>query len=88
MSKPCLQLIHCSDGIRPDAKRRKRGRSFRPLVIQGGAPVPRENTWEPVFKLMDLGLLVSHFNYLAFLQASVTVIEAYNWTDPKKGRLD
>ena len=84
MSKPCLQLIHCSDDIRPDAKRRQPRRSFQPLVIQGGAPAPSESTWEPVFKLMDLGLLVAHFNYLAFLQASVTVMEAYNWTDPKK----
>ncbi len=84
MSKPCLQLIHCSDGIQPSAKRRQHGRGFRPLVIQGGAPVPRESTWEPAFKLMDLGLLVAHFNYVAFLQVSATVIEAYNWTDPKK----
>jgi hypothetical protein len=84
MSQPRLQLIHCSNGVRTGAKPRRHGRGFRPLVIQGGAPAPTASTWEPVFKLVELGLLVSQFNYLAFLQASVTVMEAYNWTDPKK----
>ncbi len=84
MSQPRLQLIHCSNDVRAGAKHRQRGRSFRPLVIQGGAPAPRASSLEPVFKLVELGLLVSQFNYLAFLQASVTVMEAYNWTDPKK----
>jgi hypothetical protein len=86
MSKPRLELIHCSNAIRPRAKHEQQGRSFRPVVIHGGAPArsaPRETSWEAVLKLIDLGLLVSHLNYLAFLQASITVLEAHNWTDPE-----
>jgi len=84
MSKPRLQLIHCSDGIRPVAKRPQHGRSFRPLVIHGGASVPRESSWDAAFKLVDLGFSISHVNYLAFLQAGIAVLDAYNWTDPEK----
>jgi hypothetical protein len=84
MSKPHLQLIHCSNGIRPVAKRRQHGRSFRPLVIHGGASVPRESSWDAAFKLIDLGFLISHLNYLAFLQTGITVLDAYNWTDLEK----
>ena len=87
MSKPRLQLIHCSNDIRPRAKHRQHGRSFRPLVIHGGArarSVPTESSWEAALKLIDLGLLISHVNYLAFLQASKIVLEAHNWTDPEK----
>ena len=85
MSKPRLLLIHCSNGIRQGAKHGQRGRSFRPLVIHGGArarSAPRESSWEAAFELVNLGLLVSHSNYLAFLQASITVLEACNRTDP------
>jgi hypothetical protein len=46
--------------------------------------VPRESSWEAALKLIDLGLLISHVNYLAFLQASKIVLEAHNWTDPEK----
>jgi len=91
MSKPRLQLIHCSNDIRPRAKRRQHGRSFRPLIIHGGArarSVPRESSWEAALKLIDLGLLISHVNYLAFSQASKIVLEAHNWTDPEKDQLD
>ena len=87
MSKPRLRLIHCSNGVRPRAKHRQHGRSFRPLVIHGGArerSVPRESSWEAALKLIDLGLLISHVNYLAFLRASKIVLEAHNWTDPEK----
>jgi hypothetical protein len=83
MSKPHLLLIHCSNGIRSGAKHRQH-RRFRPLVIHGGAPVPRESSWEAALKLIDLGFSISHVNYLTFLQASITVLDAYNWTDPKK----
>ena len=85
MSKPRLQLIHCSNGIRPGAK--QRGRSFRPLVIRGGAlarSAPRESSWEAALELINLGLLVSHVNYLAFLQTSITVLDACNRTGPEK----
>jgi hypothetical protein len=87
MSKPRLQLIHCSNGIRPEAKHPQRGRSFRPSVIHGGAraiSAPRENSWEAAVDLINLGFLISHVSYLAFLQASLTVLETYNRTDPEK----
>jgi hypothetical protein len=87
MSKPRLRLIHSSDGIRPGARQRQHGRSFRPLVIDGGArarSVPGEKSWEAARVLFDLGLLISHGNYLAFLAASKTVLEACCWTDPEK----
>ena len=83
MSKPRLLLIHCSNGIRPRTKHRQRGHSFRPLVIHGGArarSAPRESSWEAALELINLGLLVSHGNYLALLQASITVLEACNRT--------
>jgi hypothetical protein len=82
MSKPRLLMIYCSNGIRPRAKHRQHSR-FRPLVIHGGRPC-RESSWEAALKLIDLGFSISHANYLAFLQVSITVLNAYNWTDPKK----
>src|ERR1700693_1162831 len=88
MSKPRLQLIHCSNGIRPEAKHRRHGRSFRPLVIQGGRAseirAERESSWEAALELINLGFSISHRNYLAFLHASITVLGAYKWTDPEK----
>jgi hypothetical protein len=87
MSKPRLLLIHCSDGVRRAAKHRQRGRSFRPLVIHGGArarSVPRESSWEATLELINLGFSISHGNYLAFLRASTTVLGAYNRTNPEK----
>src|ERR1700738_534324 len=87
MSKPRLRLIHCSNRIRPRAKHRQHGRSFRPLVILGGArarSAPEEGSWKAALKLIDLGFLACQLNYLAFLQASLTVLEAHNWTDAEK----
>jgi hypothetical protein len=46
--------------------------------------VPGESSWEAALKLIDLGFLISQVNYLAFLQASITVLDAYNWTNPEK----
>jgi hypothetical protein len=80
-------LIHCSNGIQPGEKRRERGRSFRPLVIHGGARArsePRQSSWEAALELINLGFLISGRNYLGFLQASITVLDAYNRTDPEK----
>jgi hypothetical protein len=87
MSKPRLQLIHCSNDIPPRAKHRQHGRSFRPVVIHGGArarSAPRESSLETVLKLINLGFLVHQLNYLAFLQASLAALESHNWTDPEK----
>src|SRR6202035_4369264 len=87
MSKPRLLLIHCSNGVRPGAKHPQRGRGFRPLVVHGGArarSVPRESSWEAALKLFDLGFLACQLNYLAFLQASLTILETHNWTDAEQ----
>jgi hypothetical protein len=87
MSKPSLQLIHCSNSIRPGAKRRQNGRSFRPFVINGGALVRSaagERSWEAALELIDLGFLVFYRNYFACLGASATVLGGPNGTDPEK----
>jgi hypothetical protein len=85
MSKPHLLLIHCSNGARPEAKHRQRGRRFRPVVIHGGArarSAPRESLWEAA---LELSILVFQFPMaITLLQASMTVIEAYNRTDLEK----
>jgi hypothetical protein len=81
MSKPRLVLVHCSNGIRPKAKHRHHGSSFQPLVIQGGArarSVPGESSREAALKLIELGFLVFQINNLAFLEASIRVLEACN----------
>ena len=91
MSKPRLQLIHCSNGIRLEGKPRHHGRSFRPLVIHGGArakSATKESAWEAALELMDLSFSISLRNYRAFLQASITILEAYNRTDPEKDQLN
>ena len=82
MSKPRLLSIDCSNGVRSRAKHRQRGRGFRPLVIHGGArakSAPRESSYEAALELINLGFLICHGNYLAFLQANITFLEAYNW---------
>ena len=87
MPKPRLRLVHSSNGTRLGVVYRPRDRSFRPLVIQGGARAKsalRENSWEAGLKLINLGFLASCRNYLAFLQASMAVLEACNRTDPDK----
>jgi hypothetical protein len=85
MSKPRLQLIHSSNGIRPAAKRGQSGRSFRPLVIDGGlSSVSGEQCREAALELFDLSLLVFYGNYLAFLEANMAVLKGLNWTDPEK----
>ena len=85
MSKPRLQLIHCSNGIRPRAKRRQNGRSFQPLVIDGGVKSAlAEHSWETALALFNLGLHVCHGNYLAFLEASMIILNDLDGTDPER----
>ena len=85
MSKPSLQLIHCSNGIRPGARRPQNGRSFRPLVIDGGLKsAPGGHSWETALELFNLGLHVCYGHYLAFLEASTIIPNDPNWTDPEK----
>jgi len=85
MPKARLHLIVCSDG--PEARDRRRDRGFRPSVIDGGKrtiAVPAGYPWQALLELFDLGLLVSQANYLAFVAASLAVLEHHGWTDPKQ----
>jgi hypothetical protein len=85
MPKPSLQLIHCSNGIQPGAKRRQNSSSFRPFVIPGGMQsLPGERSWEAALELIGLGFLVCCANYLAVLEASTTVLAGSNWIDHEK----
>jgi hypothetical protein len=45
---------------------------------------PGQRSWQAAFELVDLGLFVFYGNYLAFLEASMTVLGSPNWTDPEK----
>lgn len=82
MSKPSLQLIHCSNGIRPGARRAHTGRSFRPLVIDGGVKsVPGRHSWEIALELFDLGLHACYGNYLALLEVSMIILNDPNGTE-------
>ena len=87
MSKPRLRLINCSNGVRLGGKPRHHGRSFRPLVIQGGAPAksaPEVSAWEVALELMILSFSIYNTNCRAFLQASITVLEACNRNVPEQ----
>lgn len=81
MSKPSLQLIHCSNDIRPGARRRQNSGSFQPYVILGGASSVQAEPWEAALDLVDFGVLVCYENYLAFLEASAAVLRGLNRTD-------
>ena len=85
MSKPSLQLIHCSNSIPAGARRRYANRSFRPEIIAGGMrPATKEQPWETTaLELFGLGVLVICGNYLALLEASMAVLSGSNWTDPE-----
>jgi hypothetical protein len=85
MSKPNLQLIHCSNGIPLRANHRQKSRSFRPLVIDGGVRSVRgEPCWEATLELFDLSLLVFHQNYFAFLEAHMAVFWGLRRKGPEK----
>jgi hypothetical protein len=87
MPKPSLRLVHSSNGSRLEVEYRPRDRSFRPLVIKGGArakSAPAESPWEAAFSLFSLGFLASCHNYVAFLQTSIAILEASNRTDPAR----
>jgi len=85
MPKARLHLIVCSDG--PEARDRRRERSFRPSVIDGGKQAIAVSAGDPLqawLELFDLGVLVSRTNYLAFFTASLTALEHHAWADPKQ----
>lgn len=85
MSKSNLQLIHCSNGIPLRTKRRQNGRSFRPLVIDGGVKSVRgEPCWEAALELFDLGLLVFHQSCFALLEAHMAVLRGLHRQRPEK----
>jgi hypothetical protein len=89
MSKPSLHLIHSSNGVRPGGKRRRTRRSFRPFVIDGGVKsVPSVRSWDAAPEFIDVGFLAFYRIYLAYLEASATVLCAPYWTDPEKTQLD
>ena len=81
MSRPRLQLVHSSNGSLPGALHRQRKRGFRPLVMQGGRAKSAPSSWETGLELFNLGFLASGLGYLAFLQASVTVLEICSRAD-------
>jgi hypothetical protein len=84
MPKARLHLIVCSDG--PEARDRRRERSFRPSVIDGGKRAIAGPAGDPLqawLELFDLGVLVSRTNYLAFVAASLTALEHHAWAYPK-----
>jgi len=84
MPKARLHLIVCSDG--PEAKDRRRERSFQPSVIDGGkrtTAMPAGDPLQAWLELFDLGVLVSRTNYLAFVTASLTALEHHAWAYPK-----
>jgi hypothetical protein len=85
MSKPSLQLIHCSNRIRLGTKRRQNSSGFRPFVIAGGMQsMQDERLWEAALELIGLGLLASYANYLAFLEVSTTALAGSNCIDHEK----
>jgi hypothetical protein len=86
MSKTRLQLIDCSNDIRPGGKHRQHARNSRPLVIDGRARARSVggSSSETALELVGLGFLISHANYLALLEASITVLGSHNWNDPEK----
>jgi len=85
MPKPSLKLIHCSNGIRPGARRRQSSDGFRPFVIPGGMlSIPGEPSWQTAFHLIGLGFLFSYANYLAFLEAGMSGLTGSNRIDHEK----
>lgn len=89
MSKPSLQLIHSSNGVRPGTKRRQPRSGFRPFVIDGGMrSVPSVRAEEASPELIDVGFLAFYRIYLAYLEASATVLGGSPWINPEKTQLD
>ena len=85
MSKPSLQLIHCSNSIPAGAKRRHEQAQLPARDHRWWREVrDREHPWETALELFGLGVLVFCGNYLALLEASTTVLNGSNWTDPEK----
>ena len=46
--------------------------------------MPDERSWGAALELIGLGFLASYANYLAFLEASTTVLADANWFDHEK----
>jgi hypothetical protein len=87
MPKPNLRLIHCSNGVPLRADYGQKRRSFRPHVIaEGVRSVHGEPGWDATLKLFDLGLLVFHQNYFAFLEAHMAFLWGLHGSARKPGR--
>ena len=73
MSKTHLKIIHCSSNPRLQTISKLHGRSFTPRVINGrDRPATNlcECSWTLAFCLIELGLLISDWNYRGFLLTS------------------
>ncbi len=82
-----LHLILCSDDVEPETRRQRGERSFQPSVVDGGkqtTSVPADNPWTDLLDFFDLGVVVSHASYLAFLKASLAALESRDWAHPKQ----
>ena len=78
MSRARLHLIHCSGDIEPQARNRRRERSFQLTVIDGGRQAivaERADPWEALLGVFDQVLRVAEANYAAILAASLTTLE-------------
>jgi hypothetical protein len=87
MSRARLHLIHCSADTVPQARDRRRERSFRPTIIDGGrraSVAERANPWEALFGVFDQALLLAEANYAAILAASLTTLELNGTTETRK----
>jgi hypothetical protein len=91
MSRARLHLIHCRADTEPQARDRRRERSFRPTVIEGGrrpSVAERANSWEALFGVFDQAFLIAEATCAAFLAASLTTLELHSTTDTRQTNQD
>jgi hypothetical protein len=50
--------------------------------------MPGEQLWKATLELIGLGVFASYASYLAFMEASTTVLGVSNWIDQEKDQLD
>ena len=77
MSRPRLRLVHSSNDTEPAALVWQRSHGFRPLVLQGEAnsAASGASVWDAGLELVHLALLRSCRNYVAFVQATIAVLD-------------
>ena len=87
MSKARLHLIHCSGDVEPRARDRRRERSLRLTVIDGGRQAivaERADPWEALLGVFGQVLLVAEANYAVILAASLTTLELQGRIDTRQ----